>query len=176
MKQILNLGCGNKHLPDAINLDITADTKPDVVHNLNQRPWPFPDGQFQQVCAYDVVEHLDDVIGSMEEIHRICRPGAIVRITLPHFSCSNAFTDPTHRHYFSIFSFNYVTGEHQFSFYTRSRFKSRQKRIIFYPTLLNKIIWRLANRYPQAYEHRWAWMFPAWYLSFELEVIKEEQQ
>lgn len=35
-----------------------------------------------------------------------------------------------------------------------------------------KLIWRIANRYPQAYERRWAWLFPAWFLSFELEVIQ----
>jgi hypothetical protein len=33
-------------------------------------------------------------------------------------------------------------------------------------------VWRLANRYPAAYERRWAWIFPAWYLYFELEVDK----
>ena len=35
-----------------------------------------------------------------------------------------------------------------------------------------KLIWRIANRYPQAFERRWAWLFPAWLLSVELEVIK----
>jgi SAM-dependent methyltransferase len=168
----LNLGCGNKHLPDAVNLDVTADTSPDVVHNLNVRPWPFPDDSFTEVLAYDVIEHLDDIIGTMEEIHRVCRDGAVVKITVPHYSCANAFTDPTHRHYFGEQSFHYVTGEHNFSFYTRCRFRRRNTQIIFYQTLLNKIVRRLANRSPQAYERRWAWMFPAWFLYFELETIK----
>lgn len=170
---VLNLGCGRKHLPDAVNLDVTPDTNPDVVHNLNRLPWPFPDGQFREVIAHDVIEHLDDVIATMEEIHRVCRPGAVVRITVPHFSCANAFTDPTHRHYFGRFSFDYVTGEHLFSFYTRARFKRRTSLIVFHRSLLNKLVRRLANRYPERYEQRWAWMFPAWFLFFELEVLKE---
>src|SRR4051812_33063329 len=78
---VLNLGCGRKHLPGAVNLDVTLDTSPDVVHDLNRRPWPFPDDSFREVVALDVIEHLDDVIGSMEEIHRVCRDGAVVRIT-----------------------------------------------------------------------------------------------
>jgi hypothetical protein len=93
---------------------------------------------------------------------------------VPHFSCSNAFTDPTHRHYFGRFSFDYVTDGHELSFYSRARFVERTCRIIFHPTLLNKLVWRLANRYPAEYERRWAWIFPAWFLSVELEVIKEE--
>jgi hypothetical protein len=109
----------------------------------------------------------------LEEIHRIARAGAIVRVTVPHFSCSNAFTDPTHRHYFGRFSFDYVTGKSRNSFYTQARFRERSCQIMFYPTLVNKLTWRIANRYPEAYERRWAWIFPAWFLSIDLEVLKE---
>ena len=71
------------------------------------------------------------------------------------------------------FSMDYVTGENEIEFYTRARFKKLSARMMFYPSLLNKLVWRLANRYPAAYERRWAWMFPAWFLSFELEVLKD---
>lgn len=169
----LNLGCGNKRLDDAVNLDLTPDTSPDVVHDLNQTPWPFEAGRFDTVLAYDVLEHVDDIVAAMEEIHRVCRDGAIVKITVPHFSSGNAFTDPTHRHYFSWFSYHYFTGESAFSFYTRKRFRRVRTQLIFYPSLVNRVVWRLANRNPQSYERRWAWMFPAWYLYFELAVVKE---
>jgi SAM-dependent methyltransferase len=169
---VLNLGCGRKLRPDAVNLDVVATEGADVVHDLNRRPWPFADGRFTEVRAYDVIEHLDDVIKTMEEIHRVCRHGAIVHITVPHFSSANAFTDPTHRHFFASQSFHYVTGEHDFSFYTRARFARRASEIVFHPTLLNKVAHRLARRYPAAYERRWAWIVPAWFLYFELEVLK----
>jgi SAM-dependent methyltransferase len=172
-KRILNLGCGLKHLANAVNLDITSATRPDVVHNLNQRPWPFEDGAFDEFRANDVIEHLDDVVATLEEIHRIATPGAILRVTVPHFSCANAFTDITHRHYFGYFSFHYFTGENEFPFYTGARFKRRESTIVFHPTLRNKIVWRLANRWPAAYERSWAWILPAWFLYFELEVVKE---
>jgi SAM-dependent methyltransferase len=170
---VLNLGCGNKYMDGALNLDIaSAKVSADIRHDLNVRPWPLPSNQFEQVYLLDVIEHLEDVVGTMEEVHRVSSPGAIVRITVPHFSCSNAFTDPTHRHYFGLFSFDYFTGEHEFSFYTDKRFRTRTRQLIFYPSLINKLIWRLANRFPAAYEKRWAWMFPAWFLNFELEVLK----
>lgn len=170
--EVLNLGCGRKRVPEAINLDVTDVTNPDVQHNLNVAPWPFPDGQFREVLAYDVVEHLNDVIATMEEIHRVCKQGAIVRITVPHFSSANTFIDPTHRHAFGWHSFDYVTGEHEHSFYTRTRFRYRTRQMIFIPSQTNRLIGWLARRYPAKYEQRWAWMFPAWYLYFELEVLK----
>jgi SAM-dependent methyltransferase len=171
-RMALNLGCGRKHRRDAINVDVVASEGADVVHDLNRLPWPFPDGRFSEVHAYDVIEHLDDVVKTMEEIHRVCRHGAVVHITVPHFSSANAYTDPTHRHYFASRSFHYVTGEHDFSFYTQARFVRRASEIVFQPTLMNKAVRRLARRYPEGYEHRWAWIFPAWFLYFELEVSK----
>lgn len=171
-RETLNLGCGLKHVSEAVNLDYTAETNPDVIHDLNELPWPFPDNHFREVLAYDVLEHLVDFIPALEEIHRICRDKAMVRITVPHFSGPEAHTDPTHRRFFGYLSFDYVTGDHEIQFYTRARFKTVTRNLIFWPSLLNKIVWRLANRYPAAYERRWAWIFPAWYLYVELEVEK----
>lgn len=168
----LNLGCGRKHIEGAINLDISGTVAPDVVHDLNQKPWPLPPDTFERVYAYDVIEHLDDVIATMNEIHRVCRAGARVEITVPHFSSANAFTDPTHRHAFGLSSFRYVTGEDEFSFYTDRTFRRRAGKLVFQPSLINKVVWRLASRFPEAYEMRWAWIFPAWFLYFDLEVIK----
>jgi SAM-dependent methyltransferase len=168
----LNLGCGRKYLSEALNLDFNPETNADVVHDLNQLPWPLPDNCFREVLAYDVIEHLDNFIAVMEEIHRVCQDGALVRITVPHFSGPEAYTDPTHRRYFGYLSFDYVTGEHEIEFYTRVRFKTLTRNMIFFPSLVNKLVWRLANRFPAAYERRWTWIFPAWYLYFELEVQK----
>lgn len=171
-RRVLNLGCGRNRVGGAVNLDVTPDTCPDVLHDLNSRPWPFPDDYFDEALAYDVIEHLGETIATLEEIHRVCRDGALVSITVPHYSSSNAFTDPTHRHYFGRFSFGYVTDGHELSFYTRARFVERSCQIIFHPTLINKLVWRLANRHPAEYERRWAWLFPAWFMSVELEVSK----
>jgi SAM-dependent methyltransferase len=174
-RRVLNLGSGRKKRQDAINVDIVSDTDPDMVVDLNIIPWPLPNGHFDRVLLHDVIEHLDDIVATMEEIHRICRHAAVIEITVPHFSCPNAFTDPTHRHYFGLFSFHYFTDENEFPFYSRSRFRRRSNDLFFVPSLLNKFVWRFANRFPQYYERRWAWIFPAWFLRFELEVLKPER-
>jgi SAM-dependent methyltransferase len=174
-RRTLNLGSGRKKIEGAVNVDLVGDTSPDLVHNLNCLPWPLPSGQFDKVVARDVIEHLDNIVEIMEEIHRVCRPNAVLDLTVPHFSCSNAFTDPTHRHYFGLFSFNYFTGENEFPFYTKAKFRRVSTQLCFLPTLMNKLVMRLANRYPRQYERRWAWLFPGWFLHFELEIVKDLQ-
>lgn len=175
-RRVLNLGCGQKRVEGAVNVDVTERVAPDLLCDLNRRPWPFPDDHFTEVLAYDVVEHLEDVMATFEEVHRVARAGAVVRVTVPHFSSGNAYTDPTHRHFFGYHTLDYLTDEGEFSFYMRARFRVRHRQIIFWPTLLNKIVWRLANRWPMWYELRWAWVFPALFLTFELEVVKEETE
>lgn len=174
-RDVLNLGCGRKHLADAVNLDVTPVTNPDIVHDLNVMPWPFKDNYFNKVVANDVIEHLENVIVILEEMHRVCVDGAVIRITAPHYSCANTYTDPTHRHAFAWNSLDYFIEGAEFSFYTAARFRYRVRKMIFHPTLINRIVSRLANRFPIAYERRWAWMFPAWFLYFEMEVIKESK-
>jgi hypothetical protein len=39
---------------------------------------------------------------------------------------------------------------------------------VFRPTLANKVVARLGNRFPRAWEQRWAWIFPAWFLAITL--------
>jgi SAM-dependent methyltransferase len=151
MRDILNLGCGRQLMDGAVNLDVSPDVGADVVHDLARLPWPLPSDAFVSVYAYDVIEHLENVVDAMEEIHRICKPGARVHITVPHYSSANAYRDPTHRHQFGRFSFDYFVAGHELEFYSAARFKRHRAQIIFYPTVVNKIVHRLANRNPLAY-------------------------
>jgi SAM-dependent methyltransferase len=170
--QILNIGCGRVPVNNAINVDLVPGVNADVVHDLNVRPWPFDDGRFEAVHANDVIEHLHDTVATMAEIHRVCKHGAIIHITVPHFSSVGAFIDPTHRRFFAAGTFDYFSEGHHLSYYGGGAFRIRQLRIIFAHTLLNKLVWRLAERYRDAYERRWAWLFPARFIYAQLEVVK----
>jgi SAM-dependent methyltransferase len=159
-------------LTGAVNLDITDATRPDVVHDLNERPWPFEDDTFDFVQAIDVLEHLEDTLATMNELFRVCQHGAVVKIVVPHFSSANAFTDPTHRHFFGFGSMDYFTGVSEHDYYTDARFRMLRREIVFHSGLGARVLRRIANRWSEAYERRWAWLFPAWFLVFELEVAK----
>lgn len=168
----LNLGCGKRRLADAWNVDRVASVEPDLVWNLDETPYPLPAGHFTHIYAHDVVEHLRDLVGFVEEAHRLLAPGGVLEITTPHFSCANSFTDPTHTRHLGYFSFDYFTDRSGWNFYSDVRFEIR-KRILVFPTgRLSNLVARWANRHPERYEKRWAWIFPAWFLDFELVAIK----
>jgi len=44
---------------------------------------PFRDAAFDAVVSLDVIEHIDNDVRAMEHIHRICRDGGTVVITVP---------------------------------------------------------------------------------------------
>jgi hypothetical protein len=170
--RILNLGCGNKRIEGAVNVDVSDRVQADVVHDLNCRPWPFRTSSFEEIVGYDVVEHVDHIVGFMEEVYRVARPGATIRLTVPHFSCANTWRDPTHRHAFAHGSLDYFCEGHELAFYSTARFSKVFTHIQFRPSLLNKLVWRVANRWPEQYEDRWCWIFPAWFIYYELRAIK----
>jgi SAM-dependent methyltransferase len=168
----LNLGSGRTYDPEWTNLDVTPDTNPDVVHDLDIHPWPFESNRFAEVQAIDVIEHLRDPLSALEELHRVCRPGARVKVVVPHFSSANAYTDPTHKTFFGFYSLDVVTGEHVHDYYTRLRYRMKRREIVFKQRWANKVVRRYARRWPARYEERWAWIFPAWFVVFDLEVSK----
>src|SRR4051812_10138569 len=103
----LDLGAGMApHVPGAVTVDIARVCRPSVVADLN-RPLPFRNDAFEIVGAYDVVEHVDDLVRVVEEVHRVLKPSGVFRVSTPHFSSANAYTDPTHKRALGLRSFDY---------------------------------------------------------------------
>ncbi len=168
----LEIGAGAvPHVPHAIRLDLARACRPDVVADAN-RTLPFRNDSFAIVGAYDVLEHVDDLVRVVEEIHRVLRPGGVLQVTTPHFSSANAYTDPTHRRALSLRSFDYFAPGHPLGYYSRARFRVRSARLTFKGALLGKLLGGFARRWPAFYEDRLAWMLPAWFMYFELEAVK----
>lgn len=168
----LNLGCGRDRQDGFLNVDSVASVQPDLEWNLDRFPYPLPSDHFEEILALDVVEHLENLVGFLEECWRILRPGGVIRITTPHFSSANSFRDPTHRRHLSFFSFDYFTADHELVHYSGARFTIVKRRLVFPPTRWNRLVAIFARRNYRAYEDRWSWIFPAWFLEFELEAIK----
>ncbi len=172
---LLHIGAGKRKIAGATTLDINPRTHPDVVWDLNCFPYPFNDSTFGTVVCEHVLEHLDNVIQIMEELHRITEPGGRMWIRVPYFTSLNFNTDPTHTHAFSSRSFDYLClGTDLINYdYTTVRFRKLVARMTMSPlTPANRMLMRLINRYLSFYEEHLAYIIPGQELLFVLEVVK----
>jgi SAM-dependent methyltransferase len=110
--RILDVGCGINKYPDAIGIDRNPSSRADVICDLDQPPYPFADNSFDQVRAVHVIEHVGDVIRTVEEFHRLARPGGRIYVVTPHYTDFSSFCDPTHRWHLNSFSFRYFGEDH----------------------------------------------------------------
>jgi SAM-dependent methyltransferase len=113
MRELL-IGCGNdrrkkvRHGDIAADwsnlttLDIDPDAKPDVLHDLDVLPYPFDDNAFDEVHAYEVLEHCGrqgdwrGFFAQFTELHRILVPGGLLIATVPMWDSPWAWGDPGH--------------------------------------------------------------------------------
>lgn len=107
MARILDVGCGPTKYPGSIGLDMNPSTAADVLCHLDRGALPFRDNSFDQVRAEHLIEHVADVIATIEEFHRVTRAGGTIFILTPHYTDCNSFTDPTHRWHLNSYSFHY---------------------------------------------------------------------
>jgi hypothetical protein len=96
----LNMGCGHNKIAGYLNVDSSPLCEPDQVYDLEKLPWPWQDDSVEEVLFYHSLEHLGGdpkiFLAMMQELYRICTPGAIVKITTPHPRHDNFIGDPTH--------------------------------------------------------------------------------
>jgi SAM-dependent methyltransferase len=168
---VLDVGCGSAKHPGAVGLDISADTDADVVHDLDVFPYPIEDGSFDQILLQDVIEHVAEPYRVFAELHRIARPGARIQVRTPHYSSVLAYSDPTHRHYFSALGLRSL-AEPRFAHYTEARFTVVHVTLDLWLPFRATGIAALANRFPGVYESYFAFRFPTMNIRAEYEVVK----
>lgn len=83
----LHIGCGKKNLPGFINIDAQPFPHVHVVTSDIARLDAFADGSADLIYMSHVLEHfkraeLDGILG---EMHRILKPGARLRLSVPDF-------------------------------------------------------------------------------------------
>ena len=86
----------------------------DVIHDLDILPYPFEDGEFDEIHAYEVLEHCGSqgdfryFFGQFNEFHRILKPGGVFCGSVPHFQSVWAWGDPGHRRVLPVTVFNWL--------------------------------------------------------------------
>jgi len=171
----LNLGCGDVILPNFINADISGK-EGTVKIDLN-KPLPFKDNSARYVLTSHVLEHLNNPLEVMLEIYRVCKPGAIVDIYLPHYSLCATYADLTHKYP----GYSYLTFGEKFwnkTLYTKFRLIKKKLNFMRYDwrgvkcKFMNAIFNPIINLNPVVYERFFAFILPCSEIHFRLQVVK----
>lgn len=102
LKKQLTVTPGENDWSDLTTLDINPDHNPDVVWNLENIPLPFDDNTFDEIHAYEVLEHTGSqgdykfFFAQFEEFYRILKPEGKLFATVPHWQSPWAWGDPSH--------------------------------------------------------------------------------
>ncbi len=93
---------GSHDWSDLTTLDMVADHAPDVVHDISALPLPFEVDSFDEIHAYEVMEHVGQqgdwrfFFAQWADLWRILKPGGIFLGTSPHWSSAWCWGDPGH--------------------------------------------------------------------------------
>ena len=148
--RVLDVGCGINKYTGAIGIDKNPRSRADVICDLDRFPYPFQDAAFDQLRAVHFIEHSSDVIRTMEEFHRLVRPGGRICVVTPHYTDFSSFCDPTHRWHLNSFSFRCFGEDHGgFGYYSPVKLREisvRLKLLAFWRLLGLEF---LVNRFPR---------------------------
>jgi predicted SAM-dependent methyltransferase len=99
-------------LPHGAKIERAEDWLQKPFCYINCMDWnylPFQNDSVDEVLLSHVVEHLKNPLGLFDDLHRVCRDGAIVTVRVPYGSSDDAWEDPTHVRGMFLNSFGYFS-------------------------------------------------------------------
>jgi SAM-dependent methyltransferase len=148
-----------------------------VLCDLDAGGYPFRSASFDHIRAAHVIEHVADVVRTVEEFHRLLTDRGTVYIATPHYTDFSSFCDPTHRWHLNSFSLRYFGRDDAgFGYYTPCKFREIRVRL----KLLS--LWRLRGfealvnafpRFRRFWEHYLCYVIRGKVIEWELEAIKD---
>ena len=101
----MDLGCGVSKKEGCVGLDDRPLEGVDIVRDIENRGLPFSDNTIEYTYTAHFLEHTEDLIFVMNEIHRVCCDNAIVEIIVPTLLSPHTFADPSHKRFFNVHAF-----------------------------------------------------------------------
>lgn len=99
----LNVGAGFTSVPSSSRDVVGVDLDPAVLREgdglkaaADAVALPFRSGAFTGAILKDVLEHIPDPVQALCEVARVCRPEAMIIVTVPRAVPRAVWADPTH--------------------------------------------------------------------------------
>lgn len=186
----LNLGGGLRPLHGHYLLDLVDLPGVDVQADLNEPLDLLPTGSVEAVHCRHLLEHIDNLLPLLEELHRVVRPGGEIDIRVPHFSNPYGYSDPTHVRFFGLYSFFYFADDQDQprrkvpAFYSRCRFRVNQIHIrLMHANWFDKVVRsmlqpliNLSSGWQDWYERRLCRLFPANEIQYRITPADKVQE
>jgi predicted SAM-dependent methyltransferase len=110
----LDVGCGGNKQAGFVGMDIRAIPGVDIVHDIEETPYPLPKECCSVILASHLVEHIcpKRFINVMNEWWRLCKPGGQAWIAMPYGTSFGYHQDPTHCNSRNEATWSYFTPFH----------------------------------------------------------------
>ena len=102
----VNMGAGHTRIDAAVNIDISE--KADISLNLGVDPLPFDDESIDLIYSDHTIEHVENYLYLMEEVHRVLKKGGCFLVAVPYVTLTKYhLVNPYHIHNFNEHSFDF---------------------------------------------------------------------
>ncbi|MFM2115591.1 MAG: hypothetical protein RI908_1332 [Actinomycetota bacterium] len=94
---------GPKEWQNLVTVDHNPDNNPDVLWDMERLPLPFHDNVFDEIHAYEVLEHTGQqgdfrfFFQQFADLWRILKPNGFIMATVPMWDSPWAWGDPSHK-------------------------------------------------------------------------------
>jgi len=106
----INIGAGKTCIAGFTNIDVAECA--DITLNMNVDPLPFEDNSVDLVFSNHTIEHLENYLFALGEIHRVMKHGARLLLSVPYVTLTEYnLVNPYHRQHFNEFSFDFFDPE-----------------------------------------------------------------
>ena len=114
----LDIACGQRKQVGFKGIDLAGNA--DIIHDLNEIPWPIKANSVESAFCAHYVEHIphwrpgwerDGWWRFFDELYRVMKPEGEVEIIHPYVTSVRAFWDPTHTRYIHENTWYYLNAE-----------------------------------------------------------------
>jgi SAM-dependent methyltransferase len=105
----LDIGCGANKQAGFVGMDLRDLPGVDIVHNLEEFPYPILNEECHIIVASHILEHINPTVTLklFNELWRITKPGGQLVIAVPYAGSAPYWQDPTHCNGFTETTFEY---------------------------------------------------------------------